>query len=299
MRIAFALSFSLALGCAGAAPRPVAATPCIQPRPWLTPLDAMTCEGLHVLTAHNGVFTSEDGQRWRHESVDPTVRLTRLYCHQGRPWAVGFPGVVVRREPEGSWETELRRDEAHPDEAHASTIRAAFTSLELVEDGLRAHGRTATGESMHWESRGPEWVEVPDAIEGISYLPHDLCGSRQVRRATRREPPAPLEEMAGFVAPEPPSGYRHEPAAPLCVAGQVFAWVSVLDSYDEARGGLLVWREGARWQSRYLPLERPIGGVRIGDAVVLIANGASWRWSPSLGESSPVDGSGSSEGINR
>lgn len=303
MRVAVALGLALALGCAGAPSRSSAicastAVDCIRPRPWLTPLDAMTCEGLHVVTAHNGVFTSEDGQRWVHESVDSTVRLTRLYCHHGQAWAVGFPGVVLRRESEESWQTELRRDAEHPDETHAGTVRAAFTSLELVEDRLRAHGRTATGESMHWESRGQEWVEMPNAVEAISYLPHDSCGSRQVPLATRREPPAPLD-LAGFVAPEPPSGYRHEPAAPVCVAGQVFAWVSVLDSYDEVRGGLLGWRDGDRWESRFLPLERPVGGVQIGDAVVLIANGASWRWSPSLNESSPGDESGPSEGMSR
>lgn len=289
MRIAFALSFSLALGCAGAAPRQVAAAPCIQPRPWLTPLDAMTCEGLHVVTAYNGVFTSESGHQWTQEAVDPTVRLTRLYCHRGQPWAVGFPGVVLRREPAGGWQVVLRRDEVHPEETHVGEIRAAFTSLELVEDQLRAHGRSSTGEPMHWELRGQGWVERPDATERVTYLPHDLCGSREVPLATGREPPAPLD-AAGFVAPEPTSGYRHETPTAFCAAGQVFVWVAVLDSFDEARGGLLGWRHGARYESMYLPLDRPVGGVQSGDSVLLIANGASLLWSGSQG---------SSEGLSR
>lgn len=186
----------------------------IQPRPWETPLDAMTCEGLHVVTAANGVFTSRTGESWRHERVDANLRLMRLYCHRGQPWAVGFPGVVVRRQFEGSWQVELRRDAPHPDETHVSDIRAVFDALELVDGRLRAYGRTATGEEMSFEQRGEEWVDVPNASPRITYLPESLCGARRVPRATSRGRPTPNDVSGLRARSDLPSGYRYGEPAP-------------------------------------------------------------------------------------
>jgi hypothetical protein len=192
---------------------------------------------------------------------------------------VGFPGVVARRASNGVWQVLLRRDAPHPEEEHVGRIRAAFHALELVDGRLRAYGRTATGEPMNWEQRGQRWVAVELESERIPTFPAIPCGPREIPSSAQRSGSSYVD-VSGFSAGQAPAGHRYGRPSAFCVDERVFAWAPLLDSGERERGGLLGWQHGERWASAYLPLlDTPVGGLEAGEFVVIIANGASVRWS--------------------
>src|SRR5690606_12259149 len=106
------------------------------------PIAVIDCDGRIVVSGSAGIFASADARRWTREG-GVEGRILEFACIDGALYGIGRPGLIARREHDGSW-----REEHSVEDRPEWNRSAEFSAIWRDGSRLVAAGYDGAGEPI-------------------------------------------------------------------------------------------------------------------------------------------------------